>query len=98
MRDCINVWKGYGAKPKVLSWDQEPALVHSAAEFWAQHSLRIEFTAPDAHERTAERDVRTINILGLGHAVDDEMVEGLVRDTVILLNFFPNSETTDGTP
>ena len=26
------------------------------------------------------------------------MVEGIVRDTVTLLNFFPNSETTDGTP
>ena len=104
MRDCLNVWKGFGAKPKVLSWDQEPALVHSAAEIWAQHSLRIEFTAPDAHERTAERDVRTIkehvysSILSLGHAVDDEMVEGIVRDTVTLLNFFPNAETTDGTP
>ena len=104
IRECVNIWKGYGAKPKVLAWDQEPALVHCAAEIWAQHSLRVEFTAPDAHERVAERDVRTIkehayaSILGLGHAVDQEMVEGIVRDTVTLLNFFPNSETVDGTP
>ena len=104
VRECVNIWKGYGAKPKVLSWDQEPALVHCAAEIWAQHSLRVEHTSPDAHERVAERDVRTIKehvyatILGLGHAVDAEMIDGIVRDTVTLLNFFPNSETVDGTP
>ena len=104
VRECVNIWKGYGAKPKVLSWDQEPALVHCAAEIWAQHSLRVEHTSPDAHERVAERDVRTIKehvfatILGLGHAVDPEMIEGIVRDTVTLLNFFPNSETVEGTP
>lgn len=104
IRDCINVWKGFGAKPKILSWDQEPALVHSAAEIWSQLSIKVEFTAPDAHERVAERDVRTIkehvyaHILALGHAVDDEMVDGIVRDTVTLLNYFPNSETTDGSP
>ena len=104
VRECMNIWKGYGAKPEVLSWDQEPALVHCAAEIWAQHSLRIEHTSPDAHERVAERDVRTIKehvyatILGLGHAVDSEMIDGIVRDTVTLLNFFPNSETVDGTP
>ena len=104
VKDCVNVWRGFGCKPKVLSWDQEPALVYSAAEIWALLSLRMEFTPPDAHERVAERDVRTIKehvyacILGLGHAVDDEMVDGLVRDTVTLLNFFPNTETVDGTP
>ena len=74
-----------------------PALVHTAAEIWAQHGLRLDFTSPDSHERVAERDVRTIkehvyaSILGLNHAVDDEMVEGIVRDTVVLLNFLPNS-------
>ena len=104
VKECIDVWKGYGAKPKVLSWDQEPALVHCAAEIWARHSLKVEHTAPDAHERVAERDVRTVKehvyatIASLGHAVDAEMIEGIVRDTVTLLNFFPNSETMDGTP
>ena len=104
IKECVDIWRGYGAKPKVLSWDQEPALVYSAAEIWARHSLKLEFTAPDAHERVAERDVRTIKehvyacILGLGHAVDQEMIEGIVRDTITLLNFFPNSETMDGTP
>ena len=104
IRECVNVWKGYGASPKLLSWDQEPALVHCASELWAQHSLRVQFTSPDAHERLAEREVRTIkehvyaSILDLHHAVDEEMVEGIVRDTVTLLNFFPNSETVDGTP
>ena len=103
VRECVNVWKGFGSKPKVLSWDQEPALVHSAAEIWSQHGLKLELTSPDGHERVAERDVRTIkehvysSILGLNHAVDEEMIEGLVRDTVTLLNFLPNSETTDGT-
>ena len=104
IRDTVNVWKGYGGRPKILSWDQEPALVHCASEIWAQHSLRLRFTSPDAHERTAERDVRTIkehvyaSILGLKHAVDDGMVEGLVRDTVTLLNFLPNSELPDASP
>lgn len=104
IRDTLNVWKGYGGRPKVLSWDQEPALVHSAAEIWAQHSLRLRFVPPDSHERTAERDVRTIKehvyaaILGLNHAVDEEMVEGLVRDTITLFNFLPNSELPDASP
>ena len=104
IRDTVNVWKGYGARPRVLSWDQEPALVHSSAEIWAQHGLRLDFTAPDSHERVAERDVRTIkehvyaSILDLNHAVDDEMVKGIVRDTVVLLNFLPNSETPGATP
>ena len=104
VRECMNIWKGYGAQPKVLSWDQEPAPVHCAAEIWAQHSLRVDFTSPDAHEKVAERDVRSIkehvyaHILRLGHAADQEMIEGIVRDTVTLLNFFPNSETVDGDP
>ena len=37
-------------------------------------------------------------VLGLGHAIDDEMLHGIVKDTVTLLNFLPNSETIDGTP
>ena len=79
-------------------------MVHCAHEIWQQHGLRLEFTAPDSHERVAEREVRTIKehvystILGLGHAIDDEMLHGIVRDTITLLNFFPNSETVDGTP
>ena len=104
IRESVQVWQGFGSKPRVLSWDQEPALVHSASEIWAQHGLRLEFTSPDSHERVAERDVRTIkehvyaSILGLNHAVDEEMVEGIVRDTVVLLNFLPNSETPGATP
>ena len=27
IRDTVNIWKGYGGRPKFLSWDQEPALV-----------------------------------------------------------------------
>ena len=98
VREAVDIWKGYGGRPRFLSWDQEPALVHSASEIWAQHSLRLRFTTPDAHERVAERDVRTIkehvyaSILSLQHAVDEEMVEGLVRDVTTLLNFLPNSE------
>ena len=98
IREAIDIWKGYGGRPRILSWDQEPALVHSASEIWAQHSVRLRFTTPDAHERVAERDVRTIkehvyaSILSLQHAVDEEMVEGLVRDVTTLLNFLPNSE------
>ena len=98
VRESIDIWKGYGGQPRILSWDQEPALVHSASEIWAQHSVRLRFTTPDAHERVAERDVRTIkehvyaSILSLQHAVDEEMVEGIVRDVTTLLNFLPNSE------
>ena len=46
IRECVEIWKGYGARPKVLSWDQEPALVHCAHEIWHQHGLRLEFTPP----------------------------------------------------
>ena len=104
IRETVDVWRGYGAKPRVLSWDQEPALVHRASEIWAQHGIKLDFTAPDSHERVAERDVRTIkdhvyaSILDLNHAVDEEMVEGIVRDTVVLLNFLPNSETPGASP
>ena len=104
IRETVGVWNGYGSKPRVLSWDQEPAVVSCAAELWAKHSLRMEFVAPDSHERVAERDVRTIkehvyaSILSLNHAVDEEMVEGIVRDTVTLLNFMPNSETVEVSP
>ena len=89
---AVGVWKGYGSAPRVLSWDQEPAIVSCAAEIWSKHSLRMEFTPPEGHERVAERDVRTIkehvysSILSLNHAVDEEMVEGMVRDTVTLLH------------
>ena len=102
--DAVGIWRGYGSNPKVLSWDQEPAVVSCASEMWAKHSLRLEFMPPEGHERVAERDVRTIkehvyaNILSLNHAVDAEMVEGLVRDTVTLLNFMPNSETLGASP
>ena len=102
--DAIGIWRGYGAHPTVLSWDQEPAVVSCAAEMWSKHSLRLEFVSPEGHERVAERDVRTVkehvyaNILSLNHAVDAEMVEGLVRDTVTLLNFMPNSETLEASP
>ena len=98
VREAVNIWQGYGGSPKFLSWDQEPALVHSASEIWAKHSLRLRLTSPDSHERVAERDVRTIkehvyaSIISLPHAVDEEMVEGLVRDVTTLLNFLPNSE------
>ena len=104
IRETVDIWKGYGSKPRVLSWDQEPAIVSCAAEIWAKHSLRMEFTPPEGHERVAEREVRTIkehvysSILTLNHAVDEEMVEGIVRDTVTLLNFMPNSETLDVSP
>ena len=104
IRETVDVWRGYGAKPRVLSWDQKPALVHRASEIWSQHGLRLDFTSPDSHERVAERDVRTIkehvyaSILDLPHAVDAEMVEGIVRDTVVLLNFLPNSETPGASP
>ena len=76
----------------------------TAAETWAKYSLRLELTPPEGHERVAERDVLTIkehvyaNILSLNHAVDAEMVEGIVRDTVVLLNFMPNSETQTVSP
>ena len=102
--EAVGIWRGYGSKSRVLSWDQEPAVVSSAAEIWAKHSLRLEFTPPEGHERVAERDVRTIkehvysNILSLNHAVDDEMIEGMVRDTVVLLNYMPNSETQTVSP
>ena len=104
IRETVGLWNGYGSKPRVLSWDQEPAVVSCASELWAKHSLRMEFVAPDSHERVAERDVRTIkehvyaSILSLNHAVDEEMVEGIVRDTVTLLNFMPNSETVEVSP
>ena len=104
IRETVDIWKGYGSKPRVLSWDQEPAIVSCAAEIWSKHSLRMEFTPPEGHERVAEREVRTIkehvysSILSLNHAVDEEMVEGIVRDTVTLLNFMPNSETLEVSP
>ena len=45
VRECLNIWKGFGVIPNVLSWDQEPVLMHCASEIWANYSLRIEHTA-----------------------------------------------------
>ena len=75
-----------------------------ASEMRAKHGLRMEFVSPEGYERVAERDVRTVkehvyaNILSLNHAVDSAMVEGIVRDAVVLLNYMPNSELSDASP
>ena len=101
---ALGIWKGFGASPRVISWDQEPALVASAHEIWAKHGVKMDFVPPDSHEKVAERYVRTIkehvyaNILHLGHAVDDVMLEGIVRDTVTLLNFMPSAEVDRSSP
>ena len=96
--------RGFGAHPKVLSWDQEPAMVASAHEIWAKHGLRLDFTSPDGHEKVAERNVRTIkeyvyaSVLSLGHAIDETMLEGIVRDTVTILNFLPTADVDKSAP
>ena len=101
---ALGVWKGFGASPKVISWDQEPALVASAHEIWAKHGVQMDFTPPEGHEKVAERNVRTVKehvyatILQLGHAIDDVMLEGIVRDTVTLLNFLPSTEVDRSSP
>jgi len=95
----VDLWKGFGFKPAFLSFDNEPALVHAKDEIFAKHGLRMDFVAPGAHEKVAERDVGTVkrlvytNIMDLGHAVDQRMVRGIVEDTIRVLNFLPNSET-----
>jgi hypothetical protein len=100
----VGIWKGYNHSPSVISWDQEPALVHLKHKVWAKHGVKMEFVAPGSHERVAERDGRTVKkhgyatILGLGHAVDAQMVAHITQDTVTLLNYFPNSETEDESP
>ena len=101
---ALDIWKGFGASPKVISWDQEPAMVASAHEIWAKHGVRLDFTPPEGHEKVAERNVRTIkehvyaSILTLGHAIDDTMLEGLVRDTTTMLNFLPNINVDRSSP
>ena len=101
---AMGIWKGFGAHPKVLSWDQEPAIVSSAHEIWSKYGLRMDFTPPDGHEKVAERNVRTIkehvyaSVLSLGHAIDDIMLEGIVRDTVTVLNFLPTADVDKSAP
>ena len=101
LNNTVNIWKGYGHQTKVISWDNEPAIVHSAPEIFSTLGVRMEFVSPGSHERVAERDGRTVkehvyaSLRQLPHAVDKRMVEGVARDTVTLLNFFPNSETED---
>ena len=66
--------------------------------------VKLEFTPPDGHEKVAERNVRTIkehvyaSILSLGHAIDDVMLEGIVRDTVTMLNYLPTAEVDRSAP
>ena len=101
---ALGIWKGFGATPRIITWDQEPAMVACAHEIWAKHGVRLEFTPPDSHERVAERNVRTIkehvfaSILSLGHPIDDVMLEGVVRDTVTMLNFLPTAEVDKSSP
>ena len=101
---ALGIWKGFGASPKVISWDQEPAMVASAHEIWAKHGVRLDFTPPEGHEKVAERNVRTIkehvfaSVLALGHPIDDTMLEGIVRDTVTVLNFLPSVDVDRSSP
>ena len=101
---ALDIWKGFGAIPKVISWDQEPAMVASAHEIWSRHGVKLDFTPPEGHERVAERNVRTIkehvyaSILTLGHAIDDVMLEGIVRDTTTMLNFLPTADVDRSAP
>ena len=102
--NALGIWKGFRATPKVISWDQEPAMVSASHEIWAKHGVKLEFTPPDGHEKVAERNVRTIkehayaSILSLGHATDDVMLEGIVRDTVTMLNYLPTTEVDRSAP
>ena len=101
---ALGIWKGFGASPKVISWDQEPAMVSSAHEIWSKHGVKMDFTPPEGHEKVAERNVRTIkehvfaSVLQLGHPIDDVMLEGIVRDTVTVLNFLPSAEVDKSSP
>ncbi len=101
---ALDIWKGFGASRTVISWDQAPAMVDSAHEIWAKHGVKLDFTPPDGHEKVAERNVRTIkehvyaSILSLGHAIDETMLEGLVRDTTTMLNFLPNANVDRSAP
>ena len=101
---ALDIWKGFGATPKIISWDQEPAMVACSNEIWAKHGVKLEFTPPDGHEKVAERNVRTIkehlyaSILTLGHPIDEAMLEGMVRDTVSTLNFLPTTEVDRSAP
>lgn len=79
-------------------------MVASAHEIWAKYGVKMDFTPPEGHEKVAERNVRTIkehvyaSVLGLGHPIDDAMLEGLVRDTVTVLNFLPLAEVDRSSP
>ena len=41
VKECVDIWKGYGAKPKVLSLDQEPALVHCASNWNSRRQMHM---------------------------------------------------------
>ena len=79
-------------------------MVSSAHEIWAKHGVKMDFTPPEGHEKVAERNVRTVkehvfaSVLQLGHAIDDAMLEGIVRDTTTLLNFLPTAEVDRSSP
>ena len=79
-------------------------MVSSAHEIWARHGVKMDFTPPEGHEKVAERNVRTVkehvfaSVLQLGHAIDDTMLEGIVRDTITLLNFLPTAEVDRSSP
>ena len=69
-----------------------------------KHGVKMDFTPPEGHEKVAERNVRTVkehvyaSIIQLGHAIDDIMLEGMVRDTVSLINFLPSAEVDRSSP
>lgn len=58
---AIGIWKGFGVSPKIISWDQEPAMVASS-----EYGVNLDFT----------------------------LLEGIIRDTVTLLNFLPTANVT----
>ena len=102
--ETFDVWKHYGASPKLLGWDQEPAIVACEHEIMSRIGVKLELSAPGVHQPEAERNIRTVKepvyayIKSLPHAVDAEMVDYIIRDVVSLGNLFPTVATAPQSP
>ena len=102
--ESFGIFRGYGCRPTHLSFDQEPAVVALQHEIFKTHHVHLDLRPPEDHDKVAERSNRTIlepfnaALLALGHPISKEMAEGMLKDTVRALNFFPNSETISASP
>jgi hypothetical protein len=105
LRKVLGIWKGFGIKPSILSFDREPAVNAIAAEIWSENKLKRIMVPPESHERLVERAIRPLkeHVLACCErygciAFPRIVVEGIFFGYITLQNYLPNGDTFPESP